>query len=303
VSFPSPSTFSLAANRLGWKLEETICIGLHAAPFSRLKPVLSANRQILCLVRDGDAVAELAAWLTREAAGDSALWVLAALGGPREQIQYAQAKGFDLVDISDPVAVAISVQGPKGLSLAPGLPDDDFAHDGQITKRPIRALTIAALAPRQGELLWDIGAGSGSVSIEWCLQGGKAIAVEAREDRAENIRTNAKNFGVDHLHRALSAKIIDGQLPSTLTDGPLPDAVFVGGGCSAALFEGFWQHLPHGTRLVVNGVTLETEALLVEWQNLRGVELHRFEVSTAAPLGNMRGWNASRPVVQWCVTI
>ena len=195
-----------------------------------------------------------------------------------------------------PVAVAIVVSGASGLSRAAGLPDDDFLHDGQITKRPIRVLTLSALAPRQGELLWDIGSGSGSISVEWCLAGGRALAIEARADRAKNICANAAAFGVTHR-----LTVVERQVPAALQELPSPNAIFVGGGANSPLFDSLWAMMVEGTRLVANAVTLETEALLLDEQSRRGGNLMRIELAQAAPLGSMRGWVPTRPVVQWSV--
>lgn len=293
---PAPSTFSLAAARLGWRLEETTCLGLHAAPFARLRPHLAQGAQLIVLLRDAQAPAALAAWLDGAGFGTSRLHVLQALGGPQERITKTTAAGFNLTNIAAPVAVAIEAMG-EGLPQTPGLPDHLFATDGQITKSPIRALTLAALAPRKDEVLWDLGAGSGSISVEWCLAGGRAHAVERRADRAANIRANALGFGVDHrltLHPGASHDLI-----ATL---PRPDAVFVGGGGDAALFKRLFGVLPPGIRLVANGVTLETEALLVALHASHGGTLTRIEIASAAALGTMRGWQPARPVVQWSVT-
>ncbi|WP_029605864.1 bifunctional cobalt-precorrin-7 (C(5))-methyltransferase/cobalt-precorrin-6B (C(15))-methyltransferase [Kozakia baliensis] len=295
-SYPSVSTFSLMANRLGWRLEQSCCFGLHAAPFERLLPVLHTGAHILCLLRDGPAVAALAQWLVARKFGSSTLHIMEALGGPRERIRAIRANECALKDIAAPVAVAIAVAGGHGLSRASGLVDDSFVHDGQITKRPIRALTISALAPRPGELLWDLGAGSGSISVEWCLTGGRAIAVEARLDRVVNIHTNTHAFGLDHRLR-----IVEGEAPVALTELPDPDAVFIGGGASAELLDYLWRRLPIGTRIVANGVTLETETLLAIWQEQKGGELLRIELAHAAPLGSMRGWRPARPIMQWSV--
>lgn len=296
IAFPAPSTFSLAAARLGWRLEDVACFGLHAAPFETLLPHLAPARRVICLLRDGKAAAELAAWLTQKGFGASSLHVMEALGGPEERIRAAHAASFARKDIAAPVAMAIEVAGAAGLPRTPGLPDEAFVHDGQITKRPVRALTLSALAPRPGELLWDIGAGSGSISVEWCLAGGRAFAIETRADRAANIRTNAAAFGV-----ADALTVIEGNAPSALATLPPPNAVFVGGGNDQALFDAVWAMIPAGTRLVANAVTLETEALLLAEQSRHGGELMRIEIAQAGPLGSMRGWMPSRPLVQWSV--
>ncbi|PTX42807.1 precorrin-6Y C5,15-methyltransferase (decarboxylating) [Gemmobacter caeni] len=287
---PVAGVFSLAAARLGWRLEETICLGLHAAPFERLVPHLAPGARLICTLRDGPAAAALAGWLVAEGWGDSRLWVMEALGGPRARIRQGSAADIALPDVTAPVAVAMEPVGRAGLPRSPGLPEALFAHDGQITKSPIRALTLAALAPRAGEMLWDLGAGSGSVSVEWALAGGMACAVERRVDRIANIRANIGRFGLSHriaLHEGASAEV----LPRL----PRPDAIFVGGGFD----EGLFALLPKEARLVVNAVTLETDALLTRLHACQGGNLMRFDIARAEPLGPMRGWHPLRPVVQW----
>jgi len=303
VSYPQPSTFALAANRLGWRLEDTRCFGLHAAPFARLRPGLGKGERLICLLRDASAPADLAQWLCDQGAGDSALHVLESLGGPRERVRTTTAQGFALNDIQPPVAVAIDLARSIGLPITPGLPDDAFAHDGQITKRAIRALTLCALAPRRGETLWDLGAGSGSVSVEWCLAGGRATALEARADRVQNIAANIESFGLSHRMQVFEGRTDAGRLPQTMAALPAPDAVFIGGGGDAALLTTLFDALPPSTRLVMNGVTLETEMLLADWHARKGGSLLRVELAQAAPLGRMRGWQPARAVVQWSVVL
>jgi precorrin-6Y C5,15-methyltransferase (decarboxylating) len=294
IAHPAPSTFSLAAARLGWRLESIVCLGLHAASFERLVPHLARNARIICLLRDGMAAGDLAKWLTERGWGSSLLWTLVALGGPRESVDQHRADLF-AEDIADNlVAVAVQARGGQGIPRSSGLADDLFVHDGQITKRPLRALALSALAPRSGERLWDIGAGSGSISGEWVLCGGMATAVEAREDRAANIRRNAAAFGLTHR-----ITVISGQAPEALATLDVPDAVFVGGGLDRAMFDAVWSRLAPGARLVAHAVTLETEALLGELHQQHGGELMRVEIAHAAPLGRYRSWEAARPVVQW----
>lgn len=294
IAHPAPSTFSLAAARLGWRLESVTCIGLHAAPFERLTPHLARDARIICLVRDAAAVGDLAKWLTERGWGASLLWTLEALGGPREKIDQHRADLFAEDIGGNLVAVAVQAWGGQGIPRNSGLSDDLFVHDGQITKRPLRALALSALAPRPGERLWDIGAGSGSVSIEWGLCGGTATAIEAREDRAVNIRTNAAAFGLAHR-----ITIVTGKAPEALATLDAPDAVFIGGGLDIAMFDAIWSRLAPGMRLVAHSVTLETEALLGELHQRHGGELMRVEIAHAGPLGRYRSWQATRPVVQW----
>lgn len=283
-AFPTPSTFSLVAARLGWRLEETACLGLHDAPFSRLSPLLARGGRAIVLLRDADAVGALARWLD----GRASVTVCQAMGGPDERIEPLPK----VQDIRAPVAVAIEAPA-RTLPLPPGIPDDYFAHDGQITKAAVRAMTLAALAPRPGAMLWDIGAGSGSVSVEWCLMGGAAQALERRVDRLANIATNARHFGVeDRLTPHL------GSAPDALCSLPPPDTVFIGGGGNRAVFETLFA-LPAAPRIVANAVTLETQALLVALHGERGGRLMKIDLAEAAPLGPMTGWNAARTLVQW----
>lgn len=294
-AYPVAGTFSLVAARLGWRLEETLCLGLHAAPFARLRPVLARGVRAICTLRDGPAVAALAEWLAANGFAGTRITVCEALGGPDERVR----TGHDWPDIAAPVAVALDgADLPRGAGLprAPGLPDALFASDGQITKRAVRSLTMSALAPRPGERLWDIGGGSGSVSVEWALAGGPAVCIEARAERAANIRANAEAFGLSHR-----ISVVEGRAPEVLDGLPPPDAVFVGGGGDAALHSLLWALLPPGVRLVANGVTIETQAYLAALHARHGGSLLRIDLAEAAPLGGFRGWQASRPVVQWSV--
>jgi len=294
VAYPSASTFSLAASRLAWPLESVTCLGLHAAPFERLLPHLANGTRIICLLRDGAAANELAQWLTARGWGSSQFWTLTALGGPRECITRQQAASYASDSDIRLIAVAIEACGSGGLSRSFGLSDELFVHDGQITKRPMRALALSALAPKEGEQLWDIGAGSGSVAIEWALRGGLAIAVEASRDRAANIRKNVESFGLTHR-----VTIIEGEAPGILSDLEPPQAVFIGGGFDAAMFDWLWPRLARKARLVVHAVTLETEALLMGLHQSHAGELMRIEIAHAAPLGRYRSWEPTRPIVQW----
>ena len=297
--FPAPSAFSLAAAALGWRLEEVLCLGLHAAPLTRLRPVLSHDQRIICLLRDGAAVGELAAYLTATGFGPSQVTVLEALGGPRENRWNVTAEAYETTTISTLVCAAITVQGTLGLPMSNGLDDALFDHDGQITKRPIRALTLSALAPRAGELLWDIGCGSGSVSIEFLLSApaSQSHALESDPTRAARAITNAAAFGLDHRFHLTQSRAPDG-----LQTLPRPDAVFIGGGASDHLLTTIWALIPAGTRLVANAVTLENEALFAQWSAQMGGSLLRIELSQAEPLGTKRGWQPLRPIIQWSVT-
>ncbi len=293
---PAPSTFALAASRLGWPLEQVECLALHAAPITRLRPRIVPGVRAIILVRDGAAALDFGRYLTGLGFGPSRIRVLEALGGPRERIRDTDAANLRFDDIAHPVALAVTFAGGgRCLPQASGIPDDWFDHDGQITKRPVRALTLSALAPRPGELLWDIGAGSGSIGIEWLLAhpSTRAMGFERDPVRAARARDNAAMLGVDRL------TVVTGEAPAILDGQPLPDAIFVGGGLSDGLLTWLTTHLPAGTRMVANAVTLESEALLAHWHAERGGTLLRIELSEAAPLGDRRGWRAGYPVVQW----
>ncbi|QBX33432.1 precorrin-6y C5,15-methyltransferase (decarboxylating) subunit CbiE [Paracoccus liaowanqingii] len=298
-AYPAPGVISLAAARLGWRLEDCVTLGLHAAPFARLRPHLARGCRIIATLRDGDAPGALAAWLVAQGAGAARLTVLERLGGPLERVRQARAEGFAMT-CAAPVAVAIDgadlLRG-VGLASVPGRPEALFAHDGQITKSPVRAITLAALEPRPGALLWDIGGGSGSVSVEWVLAGGRAVTVEPRADRIAQIAANIDGFGLGARMTA-----VHGTAPEALEGLPDADAVFVGGGASGPLLDLLWDRLRPGARLVANAVTLETESLLAHLHARHGGRLLRLDIAEAQPLGRMRGWTAARPIVQWSVT-
>ncbi len=300
IAHPGRATFALAAARLGWPLEEMICLGLHAAPFARMRPHLAPGARIVALVRDGGAARALAAYVAAQGFGATTVAVLEALGGPRERVRHAVAGSFDLGDIAHPVALAIEVAGDGPVvPRAGGIADEWFDHDGQITKRPVRALTLSALAPRPHEILWDIGTGSGSIAIEWLLShpSTRATAFERDPARAARARANAATLGVDRL------VVIEGEAPAILDDRPPPHAVFIGGGLSDALLDRLATMLPAGTRIVANAVTLESEALLARRHAAQGGDLLRIELAEAQPLGSRRGWRAAYPVVQWRVVL
>lgn len=295
-ALPVASSFSLVAAALGWPLEQVACLGLHAAPLARLRPHLARGARAIVLLRDGAAVGDLAVWLAGLGFGASTLHVMEAMGGPRERIRSVRAGDYALADVTHPVAVTLEVAG-NGAALpgVPGRADSFFSHDGQITRPAIRAMTLAALAPVAGERLWDIGLGSGAVSIEWLLAHPRcsAIGFEVDPARAARAAQNAAALGVERL------RIVQASAPEGLDGQPLPDAVFIGGGLSDALLAHLWRILPEGVRVVANVVTLESEALLGAWQARVGGSLMRLEMAEAAPLGGKRGWRAAYPIVQW----
>jgi precorrin-6Y C5,15-methyltransferase (decarboxylating) len=302
IGVPAPSAFSLVAARLGWSQQDSTMLSLHGRSFERLYPHLQPGARLILLSWDGTTPARVASALVARGFGDSRLTVCEALGGPREKLVAGVASAFGERVFDDLNTVAVEViAGPRAriIPRTPGLPDNWFEHDGQITKREIRAMTLSALAPRQGDLLWDIGAGSGSVGIEWLLADGanRAVAVEARPDRAARAARNAVSLGVPQL------EVVMGEAPGALAGLPAPDAVFIGGGAGdAGVIEAAWSALGPGGRLVVNAVTLETQAILIDRQKQLGGELVSVQVARADPVGPYRGWRAAMPVTQWAVT-
>ncbi len=296
---PAPSSFSLAAARMGWPLQEATIVSVHGRALDRIRPHLHPGAKLLALTSDAEGPAALAQLLAEAGFGPSRMTVLEALGGPRERVRAAEAQSFDLTDVAALNTVAIDVAAEPGarvLSYTPGLSDDLFEHDGQITKREVRALTLSSLAPRHGELLWDVGAGSGSIGIEWLLADAslQAIAIEADEARAARAERNAAAFGVPHLD------VRQARAPEALADLPTPDAIFVGGGGSGdGVLDTCLNALKPGGRLVANAVTLETESELIARHAARGGTLTRVAISRADAVGGKTGWRTAMPVTQW----
>ena len=300
--YPHPSAFSLAAARLGWPLQDVLNLSLHGRPVDLIRPHLHAGARILALTSDENGPAELASLLARSGFGLSIVTVLEALGGPDETLRSQIAMSFALTGINPLNICAISVVAlpdARILPLTPGLDETLFEHDGQITKREVRALTLAALAPRRGELLWDIGAGSGSVAIEWMLADPslRAIAVEANPERATRIVRNMVACGVPDL------RVVVDRAPAALHTLEPPDAIFVGGGGSdPGVMDAAISGLRPGGRIVANAVTLEMEALLLQLHGKMGGSLTRVALSRADPIGTMTGWRPALPITQWAWT-
>ncbi|MET3790012.1 precorrin-6y C5,15-methyltransferase (decarboxylating) subunit CbiE [Aquamicrobium terrae] len=298
-AIPAPSATSLAAARMGWALQEVETVSLHGRPINLIRPLLHPRARLLALTSDGEAPAAIAALLAELGFGPSRITVLEALGGPNERIRSARADAFKLEKINPLNVLALEIESESQariLPLTPGIADDLFEHDGQITKREVRALTLSALAPRRGELLWDIGAGSGSVAIEWMLAHPslRAIAIEAEPARAARIGRNAAACGVPDL------TVIHGAAPEALAGFHTPDAIFIGGGGSdPGVLDAAIQALRPGGRLVANAVTLELEALLIARHAGLGGTLTRISVARAAPVGTMAGWKPAMPITQW----
>ena len=302
IVVPAPSAFSLAAARLGWPLQPTVLLSVHGRRLDLVRPHLQPGARILVFTSDGDGPAALARLLTQSGFGASRLSVLETLGGPRERIRTttAAAYDFDTVDALNTLAIEVEASpDARVIARVSGLADDLFEHDGQITKREVRAITLSSLAPRRGELLWDVGAGAGSVAIEWMLADPsmRAIAIEQRADRAARIGHNAAAFGVPGL------EIVEDAAPAAFAGLAPPDAIFIGGGaCEAALLDNAIAALRSDGRLVVNAVTLSTEALLIDRHAALGGELTRIAITRAGSVGEKSGWRPAMPVTQWAWT-
>ena len=301
LCLPHASAFSLAAARLGWSLQDTALVSLHGRALDGIVRHLQPGARILALSWDDTTPAKLAALLHARGLGQSSLTVLEAMGGPRERLRTTTAEEFDFTDIAPLNTIALQVEASAGaivLPLAPGLDDSLFEHDGQLSKRDVRAVTVSALAPRHGELLWDVGLGAGSIAIEWLLRHPslKAVGIEADPERAARAARNAAVLGTPDL------AIVQQRAPEGFAGLPSPDAIFIGGGLSnVALLDAAWSALKPGGRLVANAVSIQSEARLIERFQRHGGELVRLDVSKAgkAGTGNVFVWRAAAPIVQW----
>ncbi|HVW30593.1 MAG TPA: precorrin-6y C5,15-methyltransferase (decarboxylating) subunit CbiE [Polyangiaceae bacterium] len=302
VCHPQPSSLSLAAARLGWPLQDTELVSLHGRDLGEVIRYLSPARRLLALSWNGKTPGELGRLLTARGFGRSRLHVLESLGGATERVRAALASEFAFEDVADlnlvgvePVADATALVLPCRASL----PDSAFEHDGQLTKQDLRAICLSALGPRPAALLWDVGAGAGSIGIEWTLShpACRAITIERDPVRCARIRRNAAALGVPGL------QVVEGDAPAALRDLAAPDAVFIGGGArDQGLVERCYDALSAGGRLVVNAVALETQASLIRWYERLGGELCRFSFETAAPLGSLHAFRSALPVTQWRLT-
>lgn len=303
--FPAPSSLSLAAARLGWPLQDVDVVSLHGRALEGLLRHLAPRRRLLVLSWNRETPRAAAHLLVERGYGASQMWVLEALGGPQESVREVGAK--ELAAMSDAsfddlnlLAIEL-VAAPSALPRATRgcLPDDAFEHDGQLTKRDVRAITLSSLAPFPGALLWDVGAGSGSIAIEWLRShpANRAIAIERDAIRAERIRWNARALGVPSL------EVLHGSAPSALVGLPAPDAVFIGGSAAdLTLFARCWDALGTGGRLVINAVTLEGEASLLGLYANHGGELCRISLEHAAKLGKLTAYRPAMTVVQWRIS-
>ena len=295
---PAPSAFSLACARLGWTLQDVATISFCGRPVAALAPLLQPGARVLALSAGADTPGEVATLLRIHGFGSSCLHLLEALGGPDEQIRSTTAATLEgRPHALNMVAIEVlAATGARTIPLSSGLPDALFAHDGQITKQEVRAVTLAALAPRRGELLWDVGCGSGSVGIEWMLRhpANRAIGIDEDPSRAARARRNADSLGVPGL------RVVDGAAPQALAGLPPPDAVFLGGGAhEPGLIDAAWASLPSDGRLVANAVTVESEAALLAARARLGGTLTRIGIERLDVLGGLHGYRPAMTVTQF----
>ena len=294
---PAPSSLSLACARLGWAAQDVDVVSVVGRPQETVRAALAPRRRLLVLVRDGSG-GELAAALSGWGYGDACLVALGSLGAQGESRVEGTASSWPHPPGDSLTVVAVTCpEAPDDplLGRAPGLPDDAYDHDGQLTKAEMRALSVAALRPAPGAVLWDVGGGAGSIGIEWMRQhpACRAVSVELRADRAARIRENAERLGVPGL------QVVLGRAPDALSDLEPPDAVFVGGGVSTpGMLDAAWEALRPGGRLVANTVTVEGEAALVTFRAAHGGALRRIGVERAEPVGRFAGWRAKAGVTQ-----
>jgi len=298
VVMPAPSAFSLACARLGWTLSEVETLTLHGRPLALLHPAIQPGARLLLLSNDAATPDQVAELLRGRGYGPSRIAVLEHMGGAKERRLDGTAEAWQPGRVADFNTIAVDcLAGPDAALLprTPGLPDEAFRHDGQMTKRELRAVTLSALQPVPGQLLWDLGAGSGSVAIEWMRSHPRcrAVAVERHADRIALIAGNAAALGTPGL------EIVEGEAPGALDGLEAPDAAFIGGGLRAdGNFETCWDRLRPGGRLVANAVTVEGEQALARWRAELGGELTRIAVSRAGALGPYTGWRPFMPVTQ-----
>jgi precorrin-6B C5,15-methyltransferase / cobalt-precorrin-6B C5,C15-methyltransferase len=293
---PVPSAFSLACARLGWALPEVETVSLCGRDPALLNVLLYSGAKILVLSADRTTPHTVATLLNQQDLGTTQITILEHLGGSQERQIQTTAQNWQPQEFADLNTIALHLPIFRSPSRLPGLPDNAYSHDGQLTKREIRAITLSSLAPCPGELLWDIGGGSGSIAIEWMRTHPRcqAITIESHPDRLTHIATNATTLGVPNL------QIIPGHAPAALTGLPTPDAIFIGGGLTVPdVFETSWSALRSGGRLVANAVTIATEQKIFDLQTQYGGSINRIAIQRAAPIGKFLGWKAMANVTQW----
>jgi len=296
---PAASAFSLACARLGWSLADIETFSLTNRPIASIALAFSPGARLLVLSADRHTPGKVAELLTQRGFGSSLMTVFERMGSGSERRIEAVAAAWNVADLADLNTIAIAVAADRETLLLPrtaGLSEAAYRHDGQLTKREVRAVTLSALAPIPGELLWDVGAGCGSIAIEWMRSHPRcrAIAIERHPTRLQYIAENASTFGVPEL------KIVAGGAPEALVNLPQPDAIFIGGGVTAeALLETCWNALGEGGRLVVNAVTIESELKVLQWHDIYGGELIRIGIQRAGAIGSFLGWKPLAPITQW----
>jgi precorrin-6B C5,15-methyltransferase / cobalt-precorrin-6B C5,C15-methyltransferase len=292
---PAVSSVALARARMGWPEESTQVVRLRGGDLDMVRRYLFPGRRLVILSRDADSPAEIAQLLTDAGYGDSLITVLGDLDTKTESRTAALARDWVGQAAALNVICVACVGIGRAASLAPGLPDEVFDHDGQLTKRDLRATALARLMPRPSELLWDVGAGAGSIAIEWLRSepGCRAIAIERDLARVKRIRANAEALGVPDL------ELLHGETPGALASLPRPDAVFIGGGATKETLELCWSTLRPGGRLVAHAVTQEAEMIMIDGWKRHGGELSRLSVEHLEPIGRYHGWRPARAVVQW----
>ena len=299
--FPQLSSFQWAACRMGWSLADIETITIHGRAASQVLPHIAPGVRLIVLTKDKTSPATVCELLNSRGFGKSRMVALASLGGPNEARYEGIVENWDheVPDFHVLAIECIAGEGSQWHSRAGGIPDDAFQHDGQLTKRLIRAATLSVLQPYPDAILWDVGAGCGSIAIEWMrsCRGARAIAIERNRERISMIEENAKQLGTEKI------SIVEGEAPGALKELVTPDAVFIGGGITRdGLLEACWDSLRTGGRLVANCVTLEGEAKLVGYVAKHGGELTRISVEQAQPIGEFSGWKPQMPVTQWVVT-
>ncbi len=298
---PSPSTFSLICSRLGWSVTDVETLSLCGRPLALLNRVIYGGAHLLILSANRRTPAAVAELLTHQGFGDSLIVVLEHLGGKKERQISGIASSWDVDEVADLNAIAVECISSNPVNFSPsfpGLPDSAYHHDGQLTKQEVRAITLSRLSPLPGQLLWDVGAGCGSIGIEWMRSDRRcqSIAIEQHPRRLEYIADNATALGTPDL------QIIAGKAPESLINLPSPDAIFIGGGITTpGLLETCWKKLRSGGRIVANTVTVESELLLLQWHNKLGGELTRIGIERTAAIGNFLGWKPLATVTQWSV--
>lgn len=298
---PSTSTFSLICSRLGWSLADVETLSLCGRPVALLNGVIYGGARLLILSANSRTPAAVAELLTHQGFGDSFMVVLEHLGGKKERQFSGIASSWDVSEVADLNAIAVECISSNQVNFSPhlsGLPDSAYDHDGQLTKQEVRAITLSRLSPLPGQLLWDVGAGCGSIGIEWMRSDRRcqSIAIEKHPRRLQYIANNATALGTPHL------KIIAGKAPESLINLPSPDAIFIGGGITTpGLLETCWEKLRSGGRLVANTVTVESELILLKWHHQLGGELTRIGIERTAAIGSFLGWKPLATVTQWSV--